>query len=223
MDFLVISRPSAVIFDLDGTLLDTEPLYTQAAQAVIDPYGKTFDVSLKRKIMGGDSRKSAAIVIEHLDLPIGVDEFLEKRESVLLRLFPSAPEIKGAGDFLTALAQTEMPLGLATSSRSHLCDIKLHDRAWKSCFRVIICGDDVRVKRLKPSPDIFLTCAQDLHVDPAACVAFEDSPNGIRAAIAAGMVVVGVDSPFVDRSDLSDASLVIQDFGEAQQLLLDWI
>jgi len=222
MDLLVISRPSAVIFDLDGTLLDTEPMYTQAAQAVIDPYGKTFDASLKRKVMGGDSRKSAAIVIEHLDLPLGVDEFLEQRESVLLQLFPSAPEIKGAGDFLASLAQTAMPLGLATSSRGYLCDIKLQDRAWKSCFRVIICGDDDRVKRSKPSPDIFLICAEDLQVDPAACVAFEDSPNGIRAAKAAGMVVIGVDSPFVDRSDLSDASLIIEDFVEAQHLLIDW-
>jgi len=218
----LINKPAAVIFDLDGTLLDTEPLYTQAGQAVIDPFGKTFDPTLKRKLMGGDARKSAAILIEHLKLPLSVDEFLHKREAILVELFLTAPEIKGAGDFLTSLVQQAIPLGLATSSYRHLCDIKLQQRDWKDCFQVMICGDNERVKQLKPAPDIFLTCAQDLQVDPAACVVFEDSPKGIQSAIAADMTVVAVNSPFVEKSDLADASLIIEDFVEGRQLLQSW-
>lgn len=222
MDLLLIRTPAAIIFDLDGTLLDTEPLYTLATQTVVAPFGKTFDAALKRKIMGGDSRKSAAIVIERLDLPLTVDEFLQRREVVLLQLIPSAVEIKGAGDFLRALSRTAIPLGLATSSHRHLCDLKLKNREWSECFQVMICGDDQRLKQLKPAPDIFLICARDLQVDATACVAFEDSPNGIQSAIAAGMTVVAVNSPYVDRSDLADAALILEDLVEAQQLLLGW-
>lgn len=186
------------------------------------PFGKTFDPSLKRRTMGGDARKSAAIIIEHLQLPMEVDEFLQKREAILVQLFPSAPEIKGAGDFLRSLSKTAIPMGLATSSHRHLSDLKLKGRQWRECFQVMIYGDDKRLRQLKPAPDIFLTCARDLQVDPGACIAFEDSPNGIHSAIAAGMKVVAVNSPFVDRSDLSDAALIIEDFVEAQHLLLSW-
>lgn len=222
MDLLLISKPAAIIFDLDGTLLDTEPLYTLATQTVVAPFGKTFDAALKRKIMGGDSSKSAAIVIESLDLPLTVDEFLQRREVLLLQLFPSAVEIKGAGDFLRALSRTAIPLGLATSSHRHFCNLKLKNREWSECFQVMIYGDDRRLTQLKPAPDIFLICAQDLQVDATACVAFEDSPNGIQSAVAAGMTVVAVNSPYVDRSDLADAALIVEDLGEAQQLLLSW-
>jgi len=211
-----------VIFDLDGTLLDTEPLYTQAAQTVMAPYGKTLDAALKRKIMGGDARRSAATVIEELDLPMTVDEFLQSREAILLQLFRSAPEINGAGDLVRSLARIAMPLGLATSSRSEWCNLKLQDREWAECFNVKICGDDSRLKNLKPAPDIFLICAHDLQVDATACIAFEDSPNGIQSALAAGMTVIAVDSPFVGRSDLADAALIVEDLVEAQQLLPSW-
>jgi len=88
------------IFDLDGTLLDTEPLYTQAGQAVIAPFGKTFDPELKKRTMGGDSRTSAAIIIEHYGLPLSVEEFLSQRQEILLKLFPGAPEIVGAAQRL---------------------------------------------------------------------------------------------------------------------------
>ncbi|MDP6264183.1 MAG: HAD-IA family hydrolase [Pseudomonadales bacterium] len=222
MDPPLISKPGAVIFDLDGTLLDTEPLYSQAAQTVIDPFGKTFDLSLKRKMMGGDSRKSAAILIEQLGIPLTVDEFLHRREAILLQLFPSAPEIEGAGDFIRSLSNAAIPLGLATSSQRPWCDLKLKGREWSESFHIKICGDDERLHQSKPAPDIFLICARDLQVDATNCVAFEDSPLGIQSAIAAGMTVIAVNSPFVERSDLSDAALIVEDFVEAHQLLAGW-
>ena len=95
----MLPRPKAVIFDLDGTLLDTERLYSLATQEIVDPYGKTFDLTLKRKVMGGDARVGAALVINRLDLPLTVDDFLNKRAVILKKLFVNSQEIVGAGDF----------------------------------------------------------------------------------------------------------------------------
>lgn len=206
---------AAYIFDLDGTLLDTEPLYTQAGQAIISPFGKQFDPALKRRTMGGDARTSAAIVIEHLELPLTVAEFLSQRKEVLVRLFPNAPEIKGAGAFLRHVANEGRRLGLATSSHRDLCDLKLRNRPWTGLFHAVICGDDERLTRPKPDPQIFQLCAEDLGVEPSQCLVFEDSPIGIRAATGAGMAVVAVASPYVEESELGAASLIVRDFRDA--------
>ena len=210
---------AAYIFDLDGTLVDTEPLYTQAGQEVIAPYGATFDPDLKRRTMGGDSRASARIIIDHYDLPLTVEEFLSRRQVILLRLFPAAPEIHGAGKLLDRLTRRKARIGLATSSQRDLCGLKLAGRPWADCFDVKICGDDPRLKMPKPDPQIFLLCAGQLGVEPADCVVFEDSPIGIRAATAAGMTVIALASPHVAREDLAEAAEIVEDFEDALQRL----
>ena len=217
-----IPRPAALIFYLDGTLLDTEPLYTMAAQKVMDPYGATYTLALKQKSMGGDSRRSAQLAIDHGQLPLSVDEYLHQREGYLIRLFADAPEMPDAGAFIDALAQTDLRFGLATSSHQHLCELKLSNKTWGKQFHQVICGDHPALKKGKPAPDIFLLCAQALGVEPGQCLAFEDSPNGIAAALAAGMSVIAVNSPYVERSQLTDAILVIDRYEELMPLLRDW-
>jgi pseudouridine-5'-monophosphatase len=204
--------PAAIIFDLDGTLLDTEPLYTQAAQKVLDPYGHTYTMELKRRVMGGDSMLSAQITIDEFDLPMQAKSFLAEREQYLAELFPNAAEIPGAGDFLRLLHETGINAGLATSSHQHLCDLKINHRIWRDTLKVVVCGDDVALARSKPEPDIFLLCAQRMGVDPSKTIAFEDSRNGILAAKAAGMTVIAVESPYTEPEDLADADLSIADY-----------
>lgn len=218
----MLPRPNAVIFDLDGTLLDTEPLYTKATQRVIAPFGKRFDRSLKRKIMGGDSRVGAAKVIDELDLPLTVDEFLDQRAAILIKLFVAAPEIPGAGEFINMLSQRQIPMGLATSSDRNVCNIKLTGYSWYACFDHVCCGDDSKLKNSKPAPDIFLLCAEAMAVEPISCIVFEDSPNGIRAGIAANMTVVAIDSPHVNPGDLDAAAQIITDFHQAIELFSHW-
>ena len=116
--------PKAFIFDLDGTLLDTEPLYTIATQKVLDPYGAQFTMDLKRQCMGGDSRQSARIVIDHFSLPMDETEYLASREIHLRDLFPDAPSMPGAEQFLRSLSEAQVPVGLATSSHQHLMELK---------------------------------------------------------------------------------------------------
>lgn len=215
-------RPTAVIFDLDGTLLDTEPLYTQASQQTMEPYGKIFDLSLKKKTMGGDARVSAQIIIDHFSLPLNVEDYLTQREAHLVKLFETAAEIEGAGKFVEAVHKKNIQQGIATSSHQHLCELKLAQRNWKNLMSVVICGDNPALKRSKPEPDIFLLCAEKMGVSASECLAFEDSPKGIAAAKAAGMGVIAINSPWVEKSDLNQASLIIDNFHQLESMLASW-
>ncbi len=216
------TAPAGVIFDLDGTLLDTEPLYSQATQKLLDPYGHTYSLELKKKVMGGDSRRGAQMTIDEYDLPMSVNEYLADREVYLLELFPASPEMPGASELLTAFRSLHLPIGLATSSHQHLCDIKLKNKSWKSAFTSIVCGDDASVINGKPEPDIFLACAALMGLPAENCIAFEDSPTGIKAARAAGMHVVAVNSPYVELKDLGEADMVIDSFYEILPLIERW-
>jgi pseudouridine 5'-phosphatase len=213
---MMMDSPAALIFDLDGTLLDTEPLYTKATQRVLDAYGVTFTMELKQQIMGGDSIAGALTVIRHFELPLTPEAYLKERESHLLKLFLDAPEIPGAADFVRSFAG-KIPMGIATSSHKYLYDIKMRHRDW-NLFDSIICGDDARLKRGKPEPDIFLLCAADLGVAPADCVAFEDSRNGLLAAKAAGMRVIAIDSPYVKPDAFEEAERTIRHYNELTDL-----
>jgi pseudouridine-5'-monophosphatase len=216
------SRPEGIIFDLDGTLLDTEPLYTEATQKVLDPFGHIYSMELKKRCMGGDSRLSAQMTIDEYDLPMSVDEYLSTRNVYLLELFPTSPEIKGAGEFVSALAETQIPFGLATSSHKPLCDMKLSSKDWGSSFHSIVCGDNEAVKKGKPEPDIFLVCADLLNIPAGNCVVFEDSPTGIKAARSAGMRVIGINSQYVDLADLTEAEMIIDSYHELLPLISSW-
>ena len=104
---------------------------------------------------------------------------------------------------------------MATSSERHLFDLKTQRHVeWFAIFRAVVTGDDPRVKAGKPAPDIFQRAAEDLGVEPADCLVFEDAPAGVAAALAAGMQVVALPDPGMDRSRYRDATLVIASFDD---------
>jgi pseudouridine-5'-monophosphatase len=213
---LKLSRPPrAVIYDLDGVLLETEHFYTEVTQEIVAVYGKRFDWSIKSNMIGRPSRDSAHYLIETLELPISADDYLRLREKALRERFPLAQEKPGAEAFVRAMHALGVSQAVATSSEKSLCDLKTsRHRDWFSLFAAKITGDDPRVVRGKPAPDIFLIAAAELGTDPGDCVVFEDAPAGVAAARAAGAQVVAVPDPAMDRAKFDDADLVITDFNE---------
>lgn len=207
------------IFDLDGTLLDTEPVYTAVTQQLLDPYGKTFTWELKQQMMGKEALVSARLLVETLGIDLAPEDYLARRKPLIEEGCRTAPEIAGAPEFVEGLAARGVRMGVATSSSQRLCDMKLGWRPWSRHFEVFVCGDDPAVKRSKPAPDIFLEAARRLGADPARTLAFEDSPSGIEAARAAGMHVVAVVDPRLDRARFADTLQIAGNFVELMPLL----
>lgn len=205
------SRPAThVIFDMDGVLLDTERLYTEATQRIVGRFGKTFDWSVKANMIGRPAADSARHLVEALALPITPEAYLAERARLFETLMPTADARAGARHLVESLAAAGVPQAVATSSGRPLFELKTtRHGAWFAHFRCIVCGDDPRVARGKPAPDIFLVAAAELGVDPARCVVVEDAPAGVAAARAAGMRVVAAPDPAMDRARYADADVVV--------------
>jgi pseudouridine 5'-phosphatase len=210
------AMPSAAIFDLDGVLLDTEPLYTAATQSVVGEFGKTYCWDLKRRVMGGTALGGAEIIVAELALPISPSEYLSRRRRILEQLFETTTPIDGAENLVRALAGLGVKLGIATSSERALFELKISNHRWFSLFSAVVCGDDPRIARPKPAPDIFRLAARELGVEMSACIIFEDSPAGVLGASASGARVVARRDPALRPEELSSAHLIVSRYEELE-------
>jgi pseudouridine 5'-phosphatase len=205
-----------VIFDLDGTLLDTEALYSEAASIVCARYGKTFTLAIKQEIMGGDTMRGAGIVVERLALPISPLEYNQQREVELIRLVPKVRAMPHAEALVAQLRAANVPMAIATSGHASITARKLAGHAFLNDIKPLICGDDSRLRLAKPAPDIFLLAAAELGAEPAQCVVLEDTVNGVRAGVAAGMRTIAIaDARFgFTAEDYAGCTLLVRSLDE---------
>ena len=185
--------PDAVIFDLDGVLLDSEQRWNEAKEALVREAGGRWRDEAPRVMMGMSSPEWSAYLRDDLGVPMDVgainQEVVRQMEDGYRRQLPLLP---GAGDVVRALA-ARWPLGLASSSNRELIDLVLELATFGDAFKVAISSEEVA--RGKPAPDVYLAAAEALGAEPARCVAIEDSSNGLRAAAAARMPVIAVPNP----------------------------
>ncbi len=189
-----------VIFDVDGLLLDTEGLYTECFVEIFAAHGLVFDAAFKARIMGRREHEVAAYCVEHAPLPMTAEAFHQTATRALLERLPACRPMRGALELVARLAARRVPLAVATSSASDMFALKRAAPAAQGLFdhfAAVVTGDDAAVKKGKPSPDIFLEAARRLGVGAegsshASCLVFEDSPNGVYGAVAAGMHVIWV-------------------------------
>ncbi|MEI9949196.1 MAG: HAD-IA family hydrolase [Pseudomonadota bacterium] len=211
---MLLSDYTHVIFDLDGVLLDTEKLYTEATQSVVGQYGKTFDWSLKSLMMGRHEREAAELLVQTLELPITAEEYRRRSAPIAEGLFPSATELPGAEAFVAKLAERGHTLAVGTSSTRRLYDLKTSHLPWFSFFSAVVSGDHPEVRALKPAPDIFLAAARAIGGDPTRCLVIEDSPAGVLAARAAGMSVVAIPDAALPSERFVEAQLIVRSYAE---------
>ncbi len=192
-----------VVFDLDGLLIDSEPHWFAAEEEVIAAHGGVWSESVAASHMGMRVLEAVPVMLSAYGIKADVPTFARAIVDALLRRFGGGlAEMAGAG---RAIRLAGPRVALASSSPFHAIRKALSIMGWT--FPVVCSGDEVA--RGKPAPDIFLLAADRLGVAPGACVVLEDSPNGLRAAKAAGMACIVVPNSACDRRDFDGADLVL--------------
>ncbi|XP_055375219.1 probable pseudouridine-5'-phosphatase [Condylostylus longicornis] len=200
-DGKLFNEVSHVIFDLDGLLIDSETIYEQIVSDIAKQYGKIYPDSTRMRILGTTEERSAEIVIEDLKLPLTMQEYLQQYNKLCNERFNAVKLLKGAEKLIRHLNANNIPFCLATSSSQTIVVKKTSGiPELIKMFHHIVCGSsDPEVKEGKPAPDIFLIAASRFEdkPNPEKCLVFEDSPNGVKAGIEAGMQTIMVPDPRV--------------------------
>jgi HAD superfamily hydrolase (TIGR01509 family) len=180
----------AVVFDLDGVLLDTEELWDEARRQLAEERGGRWHEGAQRAMMGMSSPEWSRYMHDKIGLPEPPEEIAAEVVRRLEELYRERlPVIPGAIEAVRRLGQ-RWPLGVASSSNRPLIDLFLELTGTADLFQATVSSEEVA--RGKPAPDVYLEAARRLGVDPRRAVAIEDSENGIRSAAAAGMHVIAI-------------------------------
>jgi HAD superfamily hydrolase (TIGR01509 family) len=204
----------AVVFDLDGVLLDTEELWDEARRQIAEERGGRWRPDAQRAMMGMSSPEWSRYmhdVIGVADPPELISEEVVERLADLYRR--QLPLVDGAIEAVRRIG-VRWPLGIASSSNRPLIELFLELTGTRDLFQATVSSEEVA--RGKPAPDVYLEAAARLEVAPERCAAIEDSENGIRSAASAGMSVVAIPNPVFPpgREALSLADVVLDSLSE---------
>lgn len=201
----------AVIFDLDGTLVDSEIVWFEVYRELLEKYGMVYEPMIHGRLLGRSSADCSQLLIDHYDLPVTAKELLVVRDQIRDRIF-AATEFKarpGIVEFVEALAEAGLKLGVATASPVEYRERVLKEAGLHQYFTEFVSGDEVA--HPKPAPDIYLKVCNLLGFSAPECLAVEDGQAGVDSAISAGIDVLGIaDGRFND--DLIGAKRVIKSF-----------
>jgi len=205
---------AAVVFDLDGVLIDSESVWDAARRAVVAQTSGSWRAEATRAMMGMSSPEWSRYLHDELGVPLAPEQINKRVVAAMLAHYRrELPLLPGAVSAVKRLA-TVWPIGLASSANREVIDAVLETAGLTSSFAATVSGEEVA--RGKPAPDVYLAAARALDVDPRSAAAVEDSSNGLRAAAAAGMIVVAVPNreypPTPDALELAD--LVVESLDE---------
>jgi HAD superfamily hydrolase (TIGR01509 family) len=204
----------AVVFDLDGVIVDSEQVWDDVRQIYTREVGGTFTAEATRAMMGMSSPEWSRYMAESLGVP-GTPEQINADivQRMLERYGAAPPLIPGAVDAVARIA-ARWPLAIASSSNAELIEVVLRVAGIDSLFGAAVSSEEVA--RGKPAPDVYVEAARRLGVEPARCGAVEDSHAGIRSAKGSGMWVVAVPNPHFPPDDgaLALADVVLGSIAE---------
>ena len=206
-----------VVFDMDGVLVDSEPVHERANAEYLAGLGVTLDQELSDDMMGRRVRELTDALAGRLGLE--PERVFADREAIFWRLLDQGLEaMPGLHAAVDRLARAGLPLAVASSGTRAYVDHVLERLEVRAAFDAVVSGEDVH--RAKPDPEIYLLAADRLHADPGDCVAVEDTTHGIAAAHGAGMRAVAVTHPMNATLDLSAADAVVADLTAAAAWIL---
>jgi HAD superfamily hydrolase (TIGR01509 family) len=182
--------PAAVLWDMDGTLVDTEPYWMAEERSLVEKHGGVWTDEHANQLVGNDLLVSAHYILAHSPIELAPIEIVhELLSGVVARVARQVPWRPGARELLASLGALGIPCALVTMSWESLATAVVRKLPNKS-FTAVITGDVVR--HGKPHPEPYLAAARLLGVDRGACIAIEDSPPGVASAVAAGIPTIAV-------------------------------
>jgi HAD superfamily hydrolase (TIGR01509 family) len=211
----------AVVFDLDGVLIQSEDLWAEVRKAFVHEQGGRWHEGAARAMMGMSSTEWSRYPSEELGVPLSPERISQQVvERMEARYSEGLPLIPGARGAVQRLAR-RWPLALASSANRPLIDLVLDAAGVGTLFAATVSSEEV--VRGKPAPDVYLEAARRLGIEPQRCAAVEDSTNGIRSAKAAGMRVVAIPNHSYppDPSALAEADVAIASLAELTFEVLD--
>jgi len=209
----------AVIFDMDGVITDSEPLYSEAVNLVLAKAGASLTDEDHRAIMGSSIDFTWQYVIDRFGLEGTLEDWKPSYDHAVVELLSSnVIASDGLGWLLNALKSLGIRIGLATSSQRNWVEAVLSRLAVTDAFDAIATTE--MVEQAKPAPDVYLLAATKLGIGPERCIAIEDTPRGIASAKSAGMFVIAVRTGSTAQMDVSAADQVIDNLGHFE---MDWL
>ena len=203
----------AVIFDMDGVLIDTHPYIIQSFNEYLKPYGIPFTDETNKEVNGMSLLGVTKLFKERYGVSIDHVDFSHQAGIIELELLEKEEKIDPALiEFLEKLKEKGIPMAVGTSSMRWRAERILDIFDLKKYFSVLITAEDV--EKHKPEPDTYLKSAKELNVDPKECIVIEDAPHGITSAIRAGMKTVALLTKFHSKEEFSNANFIIENFEE---------
>ena len=216
---LAAKRYEAVVFDMDGVLADSEPVYYEAMNSVINALGKTVTPELQRRLMGHSVQDTWRVIGEEFGLEGPLDALIGQYDRELCRRLALVDTtLPGVRELLSTLKARKVPVGLASSSWPGWIEALLGGIGLQGQFDAVVSA--TLVEHPKPAPDIYLLAAERLGVLPERCIAIEDTPTGLASAKAAGMLTIQARSASTAFPPQPDASLVLDSLVDFDLTLL---
>lgn len=209
----------AVIFDMDGVLVDSEPLhYKSNCITLKENFGIELDYEYYKQFIGSTITYMWKTIKEHFHIvDCSAEELGKINDRILKNLVETEgyPPVRGAAEFVRELRSQGYKLAVASSSKRFKIVENLNSLGVLDCFDVIVSG--VELERPKPFPDIFLKAVEELELSEKECIVIEDSENGVKAAVAAGIPCAGFLNPNSGDQDLSKADYLFEDFTSIEE------
>ena len=202
----------AIIFDMDGVIINSEPVHFEVEQELLEKLGGKMSKEAHVAFVGTTDHYMWSTLKEQFNLEPAVEKIIKMKKEMFIEKFDEIELMDNFKELMLSLYNEGYPMAIASSNNRKIVNKVVEKFGLSNYMNSIISGEEVH--KGKPDPEIFLTAAKKINVNPKCCLVIEDARNGVKAAKAAKMKCVGLENIYSGNQDLSEADLVINNLAE---------